>query len=125
MTDQNELPVVAWREWVDGWQYTETPGSGQALTDHAAATARIAELEQQVREQALQYLASEGQWIEETDKLQQQVRELKADAARLDSGRILLFGIDHLGDETIVEHRGVDLRAAIDAAIAAMEAPHA
>ena len=43
---------------------------------------RIAELENEAREQALQALASEGQWIEQTGAQQKRIAELEAQLAR-------------------------------------------
>lgn len=31
LAQQEQAEPVAWREWIDGWQYTEEPGSGQPL----------------------------------------------------------------------------------------------
>lgn len=44
---------------------------------------RIAELENEAREQALQALASEGQWIEQTGAQQKRIAELERDNANL------------------------------------------
>lgn len=50
---------------------------------NAALRKRIAEFENEAREQALQALASEGQWIEQTGAQQKRIAELERDNANL------------------------------------------
>ena len=49
---------------------------------------RIAEFENNAREQALQALASEGQWIEQTGALQRRIAELEAQRVPLTKAEI-------------------------------------
>jgi hypothetical protein len=57
--------------------------------------------------------------------LELQLKDARAahaeDRARLDSRCIMTTGYDENGDKTVTEWRGIDLRAAIDAAIVAKE----
>lgn len=54
----------------------------------------------------------------EIARLQAECEALRKDAARLDSGCIMMDSRDEFGDGMIkCEHRGVNLRAAIDEAI--------
>jgi hypothetical protein len=48
----------------------------------------------------------------------ERMQALEADKARLDSGCIMTTDYDDFGDRTVTERRGLNLRAAIDAAIA-------
>lgn len=49
--------------------------------------------------------------------LEQVILELCKDVARLDSNTILIKGRDEFGEPTSCIHKGLDLRAVIDAAI--------
>ena len=53
-----------------------------------ALTKRIAELENEAREQALQALACEGQWIEQTGAQQKRIAELEAQRVPLTKAEI-------------------------------------
>jgi hypothetical protein len=50
-------------------------------------------------------------------ELTAKLREAEQDAKRLDSGCIVIDGRDEFGEKESVEHRGLNLRAAIDRAI--------
>ena len=53
--------------------------------------------------------------------LRAEAQELRADAERLDSGRIVLAHLDEFGEPSSTMFCGVNLRAAIDAAKAGKE----
>lgn len=49
--------------------------------------------------------------------LEQAILEMHADVTRLNSNTILIHGRDEFGEPQSVHHVGLDLRAAIDAAV--------
>ena len=50
-------------------------------------------------------------------ELERENAELRRDRERLDSGRIKINGFDEFGEPCATVHNGIDLRAAIDAAM--------
>ena len=55
----------------------------------------------------------------EITRLRAEVEALRADAARLDCGQIMIHTRNEIGEPKQVWHTGMNLRAAIDAAIKA------
>ncbi len=64
---------------------------------------------------------SEREWwaFVEIGRLRAEVEALRADAERLDCGQIMISTLDEFGEPKQVWHTGMNLRAAIDAAMAA------
>ena len=77
-----------------------------------AALARIAELESLWQSAEACYAEADAAAMAHAKR----IAELEADAARLDSGRIMFTTRDVYGEPARVTFAGVDLRAAIDAA---------
>ena len=62
---------------------------------------------------------AEAEFFDEIERLRAEVEALRADAERLDCGQIMIDTRDEFGEPKQVWHTGMNLRAAIDAAIKA------
>ena len=112
-------PLTASELWVH-----EDPMTGEMRESAASYTkysvearerillARIAELESLWQSAEAHYAEADAAAMAHAKR----IAELEADAARLDSGRIMFTTRDVYGEPARVTFAGVDLRAAIDAA---------
>ena len=71
------------------------------------------------RDQASARAADAVRFMQERDAARAEVEALRADAERLDCGQIMIDTRDEFGEPKQVWHTGMNLRAAIDAAIKA------
>ncbi len=71
------------------------------------------------RDQASARAADAVRFMQERDAARAEVEALRADAERMDCGQIMISTLDEFGEPKQVWHTGMNLRAAIDAAMAA------